>query len=100
MQRTTPGTATGRPPFSEPSIWRLAWRNGLRDWRAGRWRLLLTAIALAVAALTAVGFFADRLQGGLSRDALALLGGDAVLRSDVRPDSALGPRGGRTRAAA
>ena len=91
MQRTTPGTATGRPPFSEPSIWRLAWRNGLRDWRAGRWRLLLTAIALAVAALTAVGFFADRLQGGLSRDALALLGGDAVLRSDVRPDARWGP---------
>jgi putative ABC transport system permease protein len=39
-------------------------------------------VALAVAALSAVGFFADRLQGGLARDAKALIGGDAVLRSD------------------
>ena len=37
---------------------------------------------LAVAALTAVGFFADRLKGGLQRDARQLLGGDAVLVSD------------------
>jgi putative ABC transport system permease protein len=37
---------------------------------------------LAVAALTAVGFFADRLQGGLERDARQLLGGDVVLSSD------------------
>ncbi|HSV51663.1 MAG TPA: FtsX-like permease family protein, partial [Burkholderiaceae bacterium] len=34
------------------------------------------------AALTAVGFFADRLKGGLQRDARQLLGGDAVLSSD------------------
>ena len=32
-----------------------------RDWRAGELRLLLIAVALAVAALSAVGFFADRL---------------------------------------
>jgi len=35
-----------------------------------------------VAALTAVGFFADRLQNGLERDARSLIGGDAVLSSD------------------
>ena len=40
---------------------------------------------LAVAALTAVGFFADRLQNGLARDARALIGGDAVLSSDNLP---------------
>ncbi|MDV7395976.1 hypothetical protein RZS08_31585, partial [Arthrospira platensis SPKY1] len=32
--------------------------------------------------MTAVGFFADRLQNGLQRDARQLLGGDAVVRSD------------------
>ena len=42
----------------------------------------MVAVALAVAALTAVGFFADRLQGGLARDARQLLGGDAVVSSD------------------
>ena len=54
----------------------------LRDLRAGELRLLMVAVTLAVASLTAVGFFADRLKGGLQRDARQLLGGDAVIRSD------------------
>ena len=61
---------------------KLGWKTLLRDLRAGELRLLMVAVTLAVAALTAVGFFADRLNGGLQRDALQLLGGDAVLRSD------------------
>ena len=61
---------------------KLGWRTLLRDLRAGELRLLIVAVTLAVAALTAVGFFADRLKGGLQRDARQLLGGDAVLRSD------------------
>ena len=66
---------------------KLGWRTLLRDLRAGELRLLMVAVTLAVAALTAVGFFADRLNGGLQRDALQLLGGDAVIRSDgVTPD--------------
>ncbi|MEY2873713.1 MAG: hypothetical protein RLZZ373_1084, partial [Pseudomonadota bacterium] len=65
-----------------PSVLRLAWRQLLRDFRAGELRLMLVAVALAVAAICAVGFFADRLQAGLARDALTLLGGDAVVASD------------------
>jgi putative ABC transport system permease protein len=61
---------------------KLGWRTLLRDLRAGELRLLIVAVTLAVAALTAVGFFADRLKGGLQRDARQLLGGDAVIRSD------------------
>src|SRR5512141_2918908 len=60
----------------------LGWRTLWRDLRAGELRLLIVAVTLAVAALTAVGFFADRLQGGLARDARQLLGGDAVVSSD------------------
>ena len=60
----------------------LAWRQGWRDFRAGELRLLLVAVMLAVAALSAVGFFATRLDAGLARDAGALLGGDAVVASD------------------
>ena len=70
--------ATLRPP----SIASLAWRQTLRDFRAGELRLLLVAVTLAVAALTAVGFFADRLDRGLSRDARQMLGGDAIVSSD------------------
>ena len=64
------------------SFWRLGWRTLLRDLRSGDLRLLMVAVTLAVAALTAVSFFADRLKGGLQRDARQLLGGDAVISSD------------------
>lgn len=67
------------------SFWRLGWRALWRDVRSGDLRLLLLAITLAVAALTAVAFFADRMQGGLQRDARQLLGGDAVVASDNPP---------------
>jgi len=68
--------------MNPPSIVALAWRQTLRDFRAGELRLLALAVLLAVAALTAVGFFADRLNNGLARDARQLLGGDAVVSSD------------------
>ena len=61
---------------------RLGTRQLWRDLRAGELRLLMVSVALAVAALTAVGFLADRIQAGLWRDARQLLGGDAVVVSD------------------
>jgi putative ABC transport system permease protein len=64
------------------SFWHLGWRTLWRDVRSGDLRLVIVAVTLAVAALTAVGFFADRLKGGLQRDARQLLGGDAVVSSD------------------
>jgi len=64
------------------SLWPLAWRQLARDFRAGELRLLVLAVTLAVAALTAVGFFADRINGGLARDATQLMGGDAIVASD------------------
>ncbi len=67
---------------TRPSIWSLAWRQTQRDFRAGELRLLLAAVTLAVAALTAVGFFADRIERGLARDARQMLGGDAIVSSD------------------
>lgn len=47
------------------SAWTLGWRTLWRDLRAGELRLLIVAVMLAVAALSSVGFFADRLQAGL-----------------------------------
>ncbi|QHE84452.1 ABC transporter permease [Hydrogenophaga sp. BPS33] len=73
-------------------FWNLGWSSLVRDWRAGELRLLMLAVTLAVAALTAVGFFADRLQGGLQRDARALIGGDAVVRSDNAPPDTFGAK--------
>jgi len=53
-----------------------------RDWRAGQLRFLLVALVVAVAALSAAGFFIDRLRSGLNRDAHQLLGADLVVVAD------------------
>jgi putative ABC transport system permease protein len=90
-----------------------------RDWRSGELRLLFLGLVLAVGALSAVGFVAQRLQGALVRDAAQLIGGDVAVASDhpidpvfaqqaqamglrrtqtaVFPSMALDARGDRTR---
>ncbi len=89
-QPTVPAAANVAVHPNKPaSPWRLATRQMTRDWRAGELRLLLVAVALAVAALSAVGFFADRLQSGLVRDARSLIGGDAVIASDQRAPASI-----------
>lgn len=53
-----------------------------RDSRAGELRLLAAAMVVAVAALSAVGFFADRVRTALEREAHQLLGADLLLIAD------------------
>jgi len=67
---------------------KLALSMTARDWRAGQLRFLLIALTVAVAALSATGFFVDRLRSGLDRDAHQLLGADVVVSTDlpVRPE--------------
>ncbi|MBX9847662.1 MAG: FtsX-like permease family protein [Rhodocyclaceae bacterium] len=60
----------------------LAWRMLWRDARAGELRLLLAALIIAVGALTAVGFFTDRVARALAQEANQLLGADLLLISD------------------
>ena len=74
--------------MNQTTSWALGWRSLWRDLRSGELRLLMVAVTLAVAALTSVGFFSDRLQGGLQRDARQLLGGDVVVVSDNPPTAA------------
>ena len=57
-------------------------RMTARDWRAGELRFLLIALIIAVSALSAVGFFIDRMRAGLSRDAHQLLGADLLINAD------------------
>ena len=75
-----------------------------RDARAGELRLLVAALVLAVAALSAVGFFTDRVSQALAREANQLLGADLLLRADhpwpeqtVADATALGLRVAHTR---
>ncbi|MDB5935456.1 MAG: transporter permease [Massilia sp.] len=63
-------------------------RMTARDWRAGELRFLLVALIVAVASLSAVGFFIDRMRSSLDRDAHQLLGADLLVNADqpMRPD--------------
>ena len=74
----------GHDPASAAAALRLEARDAPARPRLSRRRiaLLVVAVMLAVAALSAVGFFADRINGGLSRDARQMLGGDAIVASD------------------
>jgi putative ABC transport system permease protein len=47
----------------------LSTRMLARDWRSGELRTLAMALVVAVASITSVGFFADRVGRALVRDA-------------------------------
>jgi putative ABC transport system permease protein len=59
-----------------------AWRLCRRHWRAGELRIIALALVIAVAAVSAVGFFTDRVQQALAQQSNLLLGADLVLASD------------------
>jgi putative ABC transport system permease protein len=61
--------------------WRLAGRLLARDWRSGEVIVLLAALVVAVAAMSAVTFFTDRVRGAVSQQA-----GEA-LAADLRVES-------------
>ena len=73
-----------QPSASSPRIssLRLSWLLLWRDFRAREMNLLLMALLVAVAAVTPVGFFVDRLDRALNEQALHLLGADLVVRAD------------------
>ncbi|MDP3287255.1 MAG: ABC transporter permease, partial [Methyloversatilis sp.] len=63
-------------------------RMALRDFRAGELRILLVALLLAVAALTSVSFFTDRVSRSVVSEANQLLGGDLLVAArDPVPDA-------------
>ena len=73
--------------------WRLAGRLLARDWRSGEVLVLLAALVVAVAAMSAVTFFTDRVRSAVSQQA-----GEA-LAADLRVES-INPLPDEMRAAA
>lgn len=59
-----------------------SWRLLGRELRSGELRLLFAALLVAVAAVTAVGFFSDRVRQGLQHEARQMMGGDLLLTAD------------------
>jgi putative ABC transport system permease protein len=62
---------------------RLLWRN----WRSGEVKLLAAALLLAVAVVSGIAIFTDRLQHTLMQESNALLGADKVVRGSHPHDS-------------
>lgn len=67
----------------------LSLRLAARDWRAGELRLLIAALVIAVAAISSVGLFVDRMRTALASQARQLLGADLVLATAREPDATL-----------
>lgn len=59
----------------------LALRFLRRDWRSGELRLLVMALVIAVSAVTAVGFFTDRVERAMILQANQVMAADLVLSS-------------------
>src|SRR5262245_17288797 len=53
----------------------------VRDWKSGELTVLLLAVVVAVAALTAVGFFTNRVSQSVSAQAAEVLAADLRLQS-------------------
>ncbi|MEJ2610746.1 MAG: FtsX-like permease family protein [Candidatus Thiodiazotropha sp.] len=60
----------------------LALRLLRRDWRAGELRLLTSALVIAVASVTSVGFFTDRIERAMARQATEVLAADLHIESN------------------
>jgi putative ABC transport system permease protein len=61
--------------------WRLAMRLMVRNRHSGEQRILVSALVIAVAASTAIGFFTDRLGRGMANQSADFLGADLTLVS-------------------
>lgn len=81
------GSAMATLPIQ--ALWKLAMRMLARDWRAGEQRLLALSLVIAVASVTTVAFFADRVARSLVSEAGQLLGADLVIVSDKPIDARL-----------
>lgn len=67
---------------------RFAWRNLLRDLKSGELLVLLLALLVAVASLTAVGFFTSRIGRAVEQQAGEVLAADLRLESPRAIDEA------------
>jgi len=58
----------------------------LRDWHSGELKILLIALLIAVASMTSVGMFTQRINLAMTDQAGQFLGADLVLRSPIEID--------------
>lgn len=62
---------------------KLAVKFLLREWRSGELYILIAALIIAVAALSSISFYTDRVSRALDNQATELLGGNLVINSQT-----------------
>ena len=77
-----PAAGAPREIICSMHILKLSLRMLARDFRAGELRVLLAALIIAVASVTSVGFFADRVGRALTQESHQLIGADLVVSAD------------------
>jgi putative ABC transport system permease protein len=73
----------------------LAGRGLRRDWRSGELTVIAAALVVAVASISAVGVFTDRVQRGMELGAGELLAADLLVRSSRPIDEGLAAEANR-----
>ena len=65
--------------------WRISLRLLRQDWRSGEIFMLAAALILTVAAITAVGFFTDRIESAMVRQGGELIAADLAVDGSAAP---------------
>ncbi len=77
------------------TAWRITLRLLRRDWRSGEIYLLAAALVLTVAAITAVGFFTDRVERTMARQGSELIAADLAIQASSAPPAGWADEAGR-----
>ncbi len=67
----------------------LAIRLLLRDWHAGELKVLLIALVIAVASMTSIGIFTNRIEHSMTDQAGKFLGADMLIKSSRAIDQSI-----------
>ena len=68
--------------MEDQALINFAYRMLKRDWRAGELRIIFISLVIAVASMSSVNFFVDRIDKSLRQHANELLAADLVIQSD------------------
>ena len=61
----------------------LACKNGWRDCRGGEWTIVFFSLLIAIAAITSIQFYTDRLTRAFDNEGAKFLGGNLAISSAV-----------------